>query len=84
MLKVLNGAPLKTFKSFRVSKTVLKKEIKRNDDLEKKQMFMQLKHKNQQLLRNIKLLQRSSADLADRNDVLDVPKHLQKRIENEN
>ncbi len=75
---------MKTFKSFRVSKTVLKKEIKRNDDLEKKQMFMQLKHKNQQLLRNIKLLQRSSADLADRNDVLDVPKHLQKRIENEN
>lgn len=75
---------MKTFKSFRVSKTVLKKEIKRNDDLEKKQMFMQLKHKNQQLLRNIKLLQRSSADLADRNDVLDVPKHLQKRIQNEN
>ena len=75
---------MKTFKSFRVSKTVLKKEIKRNYDLEKKQMFMQLKHKNQQLLRNIKLLQRSSADLADRNDVLDVPKHLQKRIENEN
>ena len=75
---------MKTFKSFRVSKTVLKKEIKRNDDLEKKQMFMQLKHKNQQLLRNIKLLQRSSAELADRNDVLDVPKHLQKRIENEN
>ena len=27
---------MKTFKSFRVSKTVLKKEIKRNDDLEKK------------------------------------------------
>ena len=75
---------MKTFKSFRTSKTTLKKEIKRNDDLEKKQMFMQLKHKNQQLLRNIKLLQRSSADLADRNDVLDVPKHLQKRIENEN
>ena len=75
---------MKTFKSFRISKTVLNKEIKRNDDLEKKQMFMQLKHKNQQLLRNIKLLQRSSADLADRNDVLDVPKHLQKRIENEN
>ena len=75
---------MKTFKSFRVSKTVLKKEIKRNDDLEKKQMFMQLKHKNQQLLRNIKLLQRSSAELADRNDVLDVPKHLQKRIQNEN
>ena len=45
---------------------------------------MQLKHKNQQLLRNIKLLQRSSAELADRNDVLDVPKHLQKRIQNEN
>ena len=75
---------MKTFKSFRHSKTALKKEIKRNDDLEKKQMFMQLKHKNQQLLRNIKLLQRSSAELADRNDVLDVPKHLQKRIQNEN
>ena len=75
---------MKTFKSFRTSKTTLKKEIKRNDDLEKQQMYMQLKHKNQQLLRNIKLLQRSSADLADRNDVLDVPKHLQKRIENEN
>ena len=75
---------MKTFKNFRHSKTALKKEIKRNDDLEKKQMFMQLKHKNQQLLRNIKLLQRSSAELADRNDVLDVPKHLQKRIENEN
>ena len=75
---------MKTFKSFRTSKTTLKKEIKRNDDLEKQQMYMQLKHKNQQLLRNIKLLQRSSAELADRNDVLDVPKHLQKRIENEN
>tara|TARA_B100000131_G_C17752814_1_gene465855 strand:+ start:167 stop:394 length:228 start_codon:yes stop_codon:yes gene_type:complete len=75
---------MKTFKSFRTSKTTLKKEIKRNDDLEKQQMYMQLKHKNQQLLRNIKLLQRSSAELADRNDVLDVPKHLQKRIQNEN
>lgn len=74
---------MKSFKSFRTSKTILKKEIKRNDELEQKRNFLQLKHKNEKLIRDIMLLRRSSAELADRNTAIDIPQHLQKRIENE-
>ena len=74
---------MKSFKQFRNPATQLKKEIKRNDDLQKIQHLQQVKCKNETIKRQIFLLTRSCADLVDRNNALDIPAHLQKIVQNE-
>ena len=74
---------MKSFKQFRNPEAQLKKETKRNDDLQKIQHLHQLKRKNEAIKRNIFLLRRGTADLLDRNHALNIPAHLQKIIQNE-